>query len=137
MLFLLICMYVTLPLFELFADLNLEEKPFPYKMKFPYDANNGIKYPLTYILTSLAGFGVVTTLFSEDSLICYFITYACGQFKLIHFKIDEIMVTGQKNTIQKKNKHFIDGDGDGEKEVQKEYCKLLMEVIRHQNVIIR
>lgn len=134
MLFLLICMYVTLPLFELFADLNSEEKPFPYKMKFPYDANNGIKYPITYFLTSLAGFGVVTTLFSEDSLICYFITYACGQFQLIHFKIDEIMVTGQKNTIQR-NKIFI---ADEEKEaLQKEYCKLLMEVIRHQNVIIR
>lgn len=132
MLFSLICMYVTLPLFELFADLNSEEKPFPYKMKFPYNANNGIKYPLTYILTSLAGFGVVTTLFSEDSLICYFITYACGQFKLIHFKIDEIMVTGQKRMIRK-NKTFI----AGEVEVQKEYCKLLMEVIRHQNVIIR
>lgn len=127
-------MYVTLPLFELFADLDSVEKPFPYKMIFPYDANNGIKYPLTYILTSLAGFGVVTTLFSEDSLICYFITYACGQFKLIHLKIDEIMVTGRKITIRK-NKNLI--AMKGEKGVQEEYCKLLTEVIRHQNVIIR
>lgn len=58
MLFVLICMYVILPLFELISVTDSESKPFPYKMIFPYDAYSTFPYVITYFLTSLAGFGV-------------------------------------------------------------------------------
>lgn len=89
--FTLICMYVILPLIELSTNSEsyLLEKPFPYKMIFPYDAsNNGnLVYIITYFITSLAGFCVVVTLFAEDSLFCYFLSYSCGQFKLLHHNL--------------------------------------------------
>jgi len=88
LLFLLICMYVILPLFELINIDSNYDKPFPYKMKFPYDTNNNtFNYIITYVLTSIAGFCVVTTLFSEDSLFCFFVTHACGQMKVLHKNI--------------------------------------------------
>lgn len=89
--FTLICMYVILPLFELSTNSEsyILEKPFPYKMRFPFDAsNNGnFVYIITYFITSLAGFCVVVTLFAEDSLFCYFLSYSCGQFKLLHHNL--------------------------------------------------
>lgn len=91
MLFVLICMYVILPLFELINVTDSNSKPFPYKMIFPYDAYSTFTYVVTYFLTSLAGFGVVTTLFSEDSLFGFFVAYTCGQFTILHKKIDGII----------------------------------------------
>lgn len=105
--FILICIYVILPLFDLFFDSSLpsaEEaanlvkgaflydtvQPFPYPMLFPYNANYGISYFLTYVYTSFSGFVVVSTLFSEDSLFCFFLTYACGRFELLHREIQEL-----------------------------------------------
>lgn len=127
-------MYVTVPLFELFTQTDpTKDKPFPYKMIFPYDANSGLLYVLTYILTSLAGFGVVTTLFSEDSLFGFFVAYTCGQFKLLHRDIDSIMKTGQLNAIQR----LSHSTGSiQECDIQTEYKLLLNDVIRKHNIII-
>nr|QGW45441.1 odorant receptor 68 [Bradysia odoriphaga] len=91
MLFVLICMYVILPLFELIHVTDSGSKPFPYKMIFPYDAYSTFPYVVTYFLTSLAGFGVVTTLFAEDSLFGFFVAYTCGQFAILHEKINGIV----------------------------------------------
>ncbi|XP_017466349.1 PREDICTED: odorant receptor 13a-like [Rhagoletis zephyria] len=95
----LITMYCVMPLFELYM-LTLNDadglvpikKPFPYKMLFPYDANHGWRYALTYVFTAWAGVCVVTTLFSEDSLFGFFVTYTCGQLNILHNKIDNITI---------------------------------------------
>lgn len=83
-------MYVLVPLIELFTISETAEKPFPYKMVFPYDANSGIVYAMTYLFTSIAGFGVVSTLFSEDSLFGFYVSHVCGQFKLLHEEIADL-----------------------------------------------
>lgn len=87
LMFLLICMYVLVPLFELFTAPDAAAKPFPYKMIFPYNANAGPVYGLTYVLTSMAGFGVVSTLFAEDSLFGFYVSHVCGQLQMLHAKI--------------------------------------------------
>lgn len=98
----LICIYNLLPLFELFFEstpavdprkmqkgifLYETVRPYPYPMLFPYNANYGFSYFITYIYTAFSGFAVVTTLFSEDSLFCVFLNYACGSFELLHEEI--------------------------------------------------
>lgn len=126
-------MYVLLPLFELFSDLNAAAKPFPYKMVFPYDANRGWAYASTYVLTSLAGFAVVTTLFSQDSLLGFFIAYTCGQLRILHKRIDQLTKIGQKNALEKSaNPVHI-----SEEDIQKEYNVLLTSVVAQHNKIIR
>lgn len=136
MLFILIWMYVLLPLIELFSDLNSANKPFPYKMVFPYNANYGFAYGITYFLTSLAGFGVVTTLFAEDSLFGFFIAYTCGQFRLLYRDINAIIQCGQKNALEK-NDRLLNGNSIREAHIQREYRLLLARVIRQHNIIIR
>lgn len=136
MLFVLIWMYVLLPLVELFSDLDSANKPFPYKMVFPYNANYGFAYGITYFLTSLAGFGVVTTLFAEDSLFGFFIAYTCGRFRLLYRDISSIIHGGQQIAIEK-NRHFLTGNRGQEQLIQKEYRSLLVKVIKSHNVIIR
>ena len=137
MLFILICMYVIVPLIELFTEPDAKEKPFPYKMIFPYNANNGILYVITYILKSLAGFGVVTTLFAEDSLFGFFVAYTCGQFKLLHRDINAIMKRGQMNAIKRAAKNIDNLGQIRESDIQLEYKYLLMDVIRKHNTLIK
>lgn len=136
--FILIWMYILLPLLELFTDIDAANKPFPYKMRFPYEANHGIPYALTYFLTSLAGFGVVTTLFSEDSLFGFFTSHTCGQFRLLHQRIDGIMRTGQLNAA-KQYPSQLNGCSQTERMayIQLEYRHMLVKLIRHHNVLIR
>lgn len=131
MLFVLIWMYVLVPLVELFTNEADAAKPFPYKMVFPYDANNGLLYASTYFFTSLAGFGVVTTLFAEDSLFGFFVAYICGQFRLLHSDIGAIMERAQKNAAHRS------GSDVSEKDVQRECNLLLKKSIHHHNKIIR
>lgn len=119
LLFTLICIYVTLPLFELFfghdeqyiydrdllIDMQKEGilyetvKPYPYPMLFPYNANYGLSYCLTYVYTSFSGFAVVTILFSEDSLLCYFLTYTCGRIELLHQDIRSLRHSPRKQKM--------------------------------------
>ncbi|XP_067641358.1 odorant receptor 13a [Eurosta solidaginis] len=94
----LIMMYCFLPLIELYLSTvndsngsSDDSKPFPYKMLFPYDANHGWRYALTYLFTAWAGVCVITTLFAEDSLFGFFVTYTCGQFGILHNQIDNIL----------------------------------------------
>lgn len=138
MLFVLIWMYVLLPLVELFSDLDAANKPFPYKMVFPYNANYGFAYGITYFLTSLAGFGVVTTLFAEDSLFGFFIAYTCGQFRLLYRDISNIIHDGQQIAMEK-NRNLLSGTGTRAQElaIQQEYRALLVNIIRNHNTIIR
>lgn len=126
LLFVLICMYVILPLFELINVTESESKPFPYKMVFPYDAYNTLTYVITYFLTSLAGFGVVTTLFSEDSLFGFFIAYTCGQFTILHNKIDSLIDQGYVKSTKK---------ATFDKQVKRKL--LLNEIIDHHSRIIK
>ncbi|XP_017050733.1 odorant receptor 13a isoform X2 [Drosophila ficusphila] len=98
----LIIMYCVMPLIEIFFLLgwNSEDKPFPYKMVFPYNPNkNGISYVLTYMFTSYAGICVVTTLFAEDTILGFFITHTCGQFRLLHERIDKLF-TKVNNSVE-------------------------------------
>lgn len=99
--FVLIWMYILLPLLELSGLNEGDEKPFPYNMLFPYDANHGLTYSVTYFLTSLAGFGVVTNLFSEDSLFGFFTTHTCGRFRLLHERISNVIRDGQECALKK------------------------------------
>lgn len=107
-------------------------------MRFPYDANHGISYAVTYFLTSLAGFGVVTTLFSEDSLFGFFTSHACGQFRLLHQHVDGIMRTGQSNAAKQYCNQLTNGTETRRIErIQTEYRQLLVKIIRHHNVLIK
>lgn len=99
--FVLILMYILLPLLELMSLEEGGEKPFPYRMLFPYNANPPLAYSITYFLTSLAGFGVVTNLFSEDSLFGFFTTHTCGRFRLLHERIDCLMRSSQERAMEK------------------------------------
>lgn len=132
MLFVLIWMYVILPLFELINVTDSRSKPFPYKMIFPYDAYNTFPYVITYVLTSLAGFGVVSTLFSEDSLFGFFVAYTCGQFTILHNNIDGIIDRGNIN-LMKKPRKFNDVHYD----MQLKSNLKLKQVIDHHNTIIK
>ncbi|KAH8287523.1 hypothetical protein KR054_009539 [Drosophila jambulina] len=96
----LIIMYCVLPLVELYFTFGLDsyEKPFPYKMVFPYDPySSWTRYILTYMFTSYAGICVVTTLFAEDSIFGFFITYTCGQFRLLHENINKLFTDVKVN----------------------------------------
>lgn len=137
--FILIWMYILLPLLELFTDVDAANKPFPYKMRFPYDANHGSLYALTYFLTSLAGFGVVTTLFSEDSLFAFFTSHTCGQFRMLHQRIDGIMRIGQSNATKQYSAQMKNGCTQAKRMacIQHEYRQVLVKIIRHHNVLIR
>lgn len=136
--FVLILMYIILPLFEL---INIEPdtpKPYPYRMIFPYDGNTPVAYGITYFLTSLAGFGVVTNLFSEDSLFAFFTTHTCGRLQLLHADISNMIRNGQQHalatdpTILKKNRSYLQ-----ELVVQREYKKQMIKFIQNHNMVIR
>ncbi|XP_026843260.1 odorant receptor 13a [Drosophila persimilis] len=95
----LICMYCALPLVEIFFRTGVDavEKPFPYKMLFPYDPySSWMRYVFTYMFTSYAGICVVTTLFAEDSIFGFFITYTCGQFRLLHERVDNVLTAAKE-----------------------------------------
>ncbi|KAH8368802.1 hypothetical protein KR084_007442 [Drosophila pseudotakahashii] len=104
----LIIMYCVLPLVEIFfgPELEPQDKPFPYKMVFPYNPHGSwISYALTYMFTSYAGICVVTTLFAEDTIFGFFITYTCGQFQLLHERINKLF-KGIPNTELAENLHL-------------------------------
>lgn len=124
----LILMYCILPLIILFFDVGLdaEEKPFPYKMLFPFNAHQGWRYVLTYIFTSYAGICVVTTLFAEDSIFGFFITYTWGKFKILHQRIDNIVIDAYQLTR----------DRQDESAIQKTYIKLLNRIAHDHNKLI-
>ncbi|KAH8275696.1 hypothetical protein KR044_002911 [Drosophila immigrans] len=97
----LILMYCILPLVQLIFDFGFsgENKPFPYKMAFPFNPyRNWMFYAGTYFFTSYAGICVVTTLFAEDSLFGFFITYTCGQFRILHERVDVLVLKIKKNS---------------------------------------
>lgn len=106
--FVLIWFYVTIPLFYLYNLADGADKPYPYRMLFPYNANKPVAYGITYFLTSFAGFGVDCHLFAEDSLFAFFTTHTCGRFRLMHERISNIMHNGQERALEKKPK-FNDG----------------------------
>lgn len=131
--FVLIWMYILLPLVELFINMDAPEKPFPYKMRFPYDANRNVPYGFTYFLTSLAGFGVVTTLFSEDSLFAFFTSHTCAQLQLLQQHIDDMIRTAQINAV----KRYPDSNrAQRMLDIQHEYRQLFAQYIRHHNRVI-
>lgn len=126
----LIIMYCALPLIELSLNFGLDskEKPFPYKMIFPYDPDSSwMRYALTYIFTSYAGICVVTTLFAEDSLFGFFITYTCGQFRVLHKNINKLF-TEEK---------VYAGDNEICAYTQRMQLKRLKRIIDKHNRIIR
>lgn len=91
LMFLLICMYVLVPLAELFGDPLAPSKPLPYKMIYPYNPNEPTAvYAVTYVLASAAGFAVVGTLLAEDSLFGFYVSHLCGQFRQLHARIEQL-----------------------------------------------
>lgn len=128
-------MYITVPLYVLVTVEN-SEKPFPYKMVFPYDANHGFAYFLSYLMSAWAGFACVVTLFAEDSLICYFIIFACGRFQIIHHEIENLISTGRKNVVTRCQGKVL-SDNELRVITWESYQKLLRNVIKHQNTVIK
>lgn len=124
----LIAMYCVLPLVILFFDVGLdaEEKPFPYKMLFPYNAHRGWRYVATYIFTSFAGICVVTTLFAEDSIFGFFITYTCGKFQILHERIDNLVIDAYQVVRSRQD----------EAEIQRVYIRLLNRIAYDHNKLI-
>ncbi|XP_013112864.2 odorant receptor 13a [Stomoxys calcitrans] len=124
----LISMYCVLPLVVLFVDVGLDadEKPFPYKMLFPYDAHHGWRYVATYIFTTFAGVCVVTTLFAEDSIFGFFVTYTCGKFAILHERIDNLVWDANRVVRHK----------ESELNVQEIYVKLLNRIAYDHNKLI-
>lgn len=120
----LICIYIILPILEFFFDSSATEadpynvskgailydtvRPFPYPMLFPYNANHGLSYLFTYIYTSFSGFVVVTTMFSEDSLFCFFLTYTCGRIEVLHEEIRELKKHKDLSRIVQLHNQIID-----------------------------
>lgn len=137
--FVLIWLYILLPLLDLY---NLEEgadKPYPYNMLFPYDANPVVAYSITYFLTSLAGFGVVTNLFSEDSLFAFFTTHTCGRFRLLHEHIDHVMRNGQEKALRKYPDLMTSNKWSTIRSdvIQYEYKADLIRIIHDHRILIR
>lgn len=129
----LILMYCILPLVVLFSNgLDADIKPFPYQMIFPYDAHHGWKYPLTYLFTSYAGICVVTTLFAEDSIFGFFLTYTCGQFEILHKQIDDLMLNAHEKVIKTKGHNNAK-----EKDFQNEYVRQLNEIANRHNKLMQ
>ncbi|XP_055844138.1 odorant receptor 13a [Episyrphus balteatus] len=127
----LILMYCFLPLIELFSNPNADEKPFPYKMIFFYDANHGWKYVFTYIFTSFAGMCVVTTLFAEDSLIGFFVTYTCGQLRILHEDCYKIIPQAHRKVVAENGKISVP-----EVHFQREYVRQLHVIAKRHSEII-
>lgn len=123
----LIILYCVMPLIELFFNLGLDShiKPFPYKMVFPYDPYCSLMvYVITYMFTSYAGICVVTTLFAEDSVFGFFITYTCCQFQLLHEKIRCLFMEEIELNANDQNEWQI-------------YYKRLESIVEKHNKIIR
>lgn len=130
-------MYIFLPLLELRNIEHGADKPYPYRMRFPYDGNKPVTYAITYFLTSLAGFGVVTNLFSEDSLFAFFTTHTCGRLQLLNENISNIMKVGQERALNKYPK-LVEKDQIYFREaaIQREYKLELIKLIRDHNTVI-
>lgn len=136
--FLLIWMYILLPLFDLYSLAEGADKPYPYNMLFPYNANKPVAYAITYCLTSLAGFGVVTNLFSEDSLFAFFTTHTCGRFRLLHEHISNVIRNGQERALAKNPNLMTEKCSELRSIIiQREYRADLIRIIRDHNVLIR
>lgn len=136
--FVLIWMYILLPLLELYNLEDGAEKPFPYRMLFPYDANKTVAYSVTYFLTSLAGFGVVTNLFSEDSLFGFFTSHTCGRFRLLHERITNLMRDSQDAAIEEfPNLMAQPNSSMRSAKIQCEYRNHLIRIIHDHNILIR
>lgn len=136
--FVLILMYILLPLLELYGLAADAEKPYPYRMLFPYNANPPLAYSITYFLTSLAGFGVVTNLFSEDSLFGFFTTHTCGRFRLLHERIACLMRNAQERALQK-YPHLMAHNWSKVRNaiIQREYNEHLVRIIHDHRTLIR
>lgn len=137
--FVLIWMYILLPLLELPGLNEDDEKPFPYNMLFPYDANHGLTYSVTYFLTSLAGFGVVTNLFSEDSLFGYFTTHTCARFRLLHARISSVIRDSQESAL-KKYPNLLGTELTAairSEIIQSEYRERFIRIVHDHNTLIR
>ncbi|XP_055383205.1 odorant receptor 13a [Condylostylus longicornis] len=130
---LLISLYCTMPIVELlFLNSELDEKPFPYKMIFFYDAQKPIyRYVLTYIFTAMAGVAVVTTLFAEDSLFGYFVNHCCGQFQILGEEVAKVMPRGYENSLKK-----YGSNGLTEALVQREYNYELHKIAKRHSTLI-
>lgn len=137
--FVLIWMYILLPLLELSSLEDGDEKPFPYNMLFPYDANSGLSYSVTYFFTSLAGFGVVTNLFSEDSIFGFFTTHTCGRFRLLHERIAKVIRDGQECALKKyPNLMGTELTAAVRSEIiQREYREQFIRIVHDHNILIR
>lgn len=114
------------------------EKPFPYRMLFPYNANPKITYSMTYFLTSLAGFGVVTNLFSEDSLFAFFTTHTCGRFRLLHIEISGLIRNSQESAIQQYPQLMTNNwSGNRDAIINREYRDRIIRIVNDHRILIR
>ncbi|XP_037807476.1 odorant receptor 13a-like [Lucilia sericata] len=64
-----------------------KDKRMPYSMIFPYDAQTGYIYFVTYIAAILAGYVVISHFYALDALLLMFVSYLSGQFEILHGEI--------------------------------------------------
>lgn len=111
----LISTYCVLPLIEIFI-LGMftgedDEKPFPYKMIFPYSTKSSLSYGLTYLGSCIAGFTVVCVFFAGDALFGFYVVFTCGQFRILHEEIGNIFNSGNRrgklNAAARKHQKLI------------------------------
>lgn len=112
-----------------------KEKPFPYLMTFPFNGNSLWTYPFLYFSTAYGGIVAVTTMFSSDSVLGFYTTYACGQFEFLQQDTLKIISNGYKAIIESIGS--LDNKKLEEKLVQEEYCRRLRLVISRYNVLIK
>lgn len=112
----LISTYCILPLIEIFIlnrySAEDEDKPFPYKMVFPYSTKSSISYGLTYLGSCISGSTVVCLFFAADALFGFYLSFTCGQFQILHSDIghifDDLKSRRSKlNAVVKKHKILI------------------------------
>lgn len=124
-------------LMEAFSSIEPQnkEKPFPYLMTFPFNGNSLWIYPFLYFSTAYGGIVAVTTMFSTDSVLGFYTTYACGQFELLQQDTLKIVPNGYDSIM--KSIGSLNNSKLEEKLVQEEYCRRLRMVISRYNVLIK
>ncbi|KNC34511.1 putative odorant receptor 13a [Lucilia cuprina] len=90
LMFNVLILYSIIPIFVFFTtnqSLESKDKRMPYSMIFPYDAQTGYIYFVTYIAAILAGYVVISHFYALDALLLMFVSYLSGQFEILHGEI--------------------------------------------------
>ncbi|KAM7361042.1 odorant receptor 13a-like [Cochliomyia hominivorax] len=82
-----LALYSAIPIYVFFTTnqtMESKDKGMPYSMIFPYDAQTGWKYFVTYVAAIFAGYVVISHFYALDAVLIMFVSYLCGQFQILH-----------------------------------------------------